>query len=187
MALTATTITGAIAADSTQLTLTSATNIATGNLLLVDGEYMTVLDVTATPTIKVGRGQQGTAGLAHAVLSQAVFGLPGDFVFKNAPIILSVGADSTTYTAPVVDAVVLIQKATAIALTLAGPQKDQQNVVRFISGTAAAHVITYTAGFSANTTSSDVATFAATANASLTIQARAGTWAAIASVGVTIA
>ena len=187
MALTATTLNGAIALDATQVKLTSATGAAVGNLLLVDGEYMTVTDVSLTPVLSVTRGQQATAGLAHATLAPVVYGLPSEFVFKNPPIVMSISVNDTNVTLPTVDALIFLQKATALGITINGPAKDQQNVVKFISGTAAAHVITYTAGFSGNTTSSDVATFAATVNASLTIQARAGTWAAVASVGVTIA
>jgi hypothetical protein len=136
-------------------------------------------------------GQQGTAGLAHATLAPAVYGLAADFTFGlpsgQVPLVMSISVNDTNVTLPTRDALVFLQKATALGITINGPAKDQQNIVKFISGTAAAHVITYTAGFSGNTTSSDTATFAATVNASVTIQARAGTWAAVASVGVTIA
>ena len=73
--------------------------------------------------------------------------------------------------------VVYLTKATAGAYTLAKlhGESDQQNTIVFISTTAAAHTITYTAGFYGNTFSSDVATFPATINACFTIKANQGT------------
>lgn len=186
MALTATTLNGAVAFDATKIKLTSATGIAKGDLILVDGEYMTAADISLTPTIEVTRGQQGTAGLAHNTLAPVVYGPAADFVFKNPPVILSIGVNDSNYTAPTVDAIVYLQKATALAVTLNGPAKDQQNTVVFLSGTAAAHAITYTAGFYGDTTSSDVATYAAKAGASMTIVARAGTWGVRALANVTL-
>ncbi len=80
---------------------------------------------------------------------------------------------------PTSNTVVYLTKATAGAYTLAGPAKDQQNTVIFVSTTAAAHVITYTAGFFGNTTSSDTATFPATINGVFTMKAQNGTWAPV--------
>ena len=72
--------------------------------------------------------------------------------------------------------------------SLAAPAIDQTNTVVFISTTAAAHTITVTAGFYGNTTTSDVATFPATKNGTLTVIAQNGLWApqATADDGVTI-
>ena len=72
------------------------------------------------------------------------------------------------------------------AYTLAAPLKDQINTITFISTTAAAHTITYTAGFYGNTTSSDVATAAATINSTLTIKAQGGTWSIVGNTNFTI-
>lgn len=182
MALTATTLNGAVAYDATQIKLTSATGIAKKDLILVDGEYMTATDIQLTPSITVARGQQATAGLAHATLAPAIYGQPADFSqFKNnPPVVMTISADSTTVTLPSVDALIYFQKATACAITILAPAKDQQNVIRFQNGVAAANTVTYTAGFYGDTTSSDVATAPAKINASFTIQARGGTWAAVA-------
>jgi hypothetical protein len=81
---------------------------------------------------------------------------------------------------PTQNTIVYLTKATAGAYTLAAPAADQKNTIIFVSTTAAAHTITYTAGFYGNTTSSDVATFPATINGVFTIQAQKGTWAPVA-------
>jgi hypothetical protein len=92
-------------------------------------------------------------------------------------------------TLPVVDSTVYLTKAGVLALTINGPNKDQTNTIRFISLTANAHTITYTAGFYQNTTSSDVATFPSTSGAVFSIVAKNGVWNAqsnFSSAGVTI-
>lgn len=192
MALTLTTLNGAVAYDATQIKLTSATGLLKKDLILVDGEFMVATDIQLTPSIQVARGQQATQGVAHATLAPAVFGQPADFTFGlpagQVPLVTSIAVNDTNVTLPTRDALVFLTKATALGITINAPAKDQQNTIKFISTTAAAHLITYTAGFYGNTTSSDVATFPATVNGTFTIQARGGTWAPVATAddGVTI-
>ena len=59
--------------------------------------------------------------------------------------------------------------------------------VTFLNADAKANTVTYTAGFYGDTTSSDVATFAAKTGASFSIIARGGTWGIIALANVTLA
>lgn len=191
MALAATTLNGAVSAGSNKVVLTAFTNPATGGisaktLLLVNGEKMLVTDASLAPTLEVVRGYAGTAAGASGTLAPVVYGLTSDFNAGSGPGFASYGVDSAI-AVPVVDTVVWLTKATAGAYTLAGPARDQQNTVTIISTTAAAHTVTYTAGFFGNTTSSDVATFAATINVMLTLRAQNGTWAIVASSGVTVA
>ena len=172
MALTVTSLNGAITASQRQVVLTAFTNPSPGamsadTMLLVDGEAMRVTDATYTPTLAVTRGDNvsgaATLGVAHNTLAPVIYGLTSDFAqgVAMAPV-WSYGV-SGAITIPRANAVVYIDKASAAAMTLADPDKDQQNTVTFTSLTAAAHTITYTTGFYDNTTSSDVATFAATA------------------------
>lgn len=182
MALAATTLNGAITASQTTVKLTAFTNPASGGItadtwLLVGGEFMKVGSVNGT-TLGVVRGINGTNAAAFGTLCPVIYGLTSDFTMQNAPAYASYGADGAI-TVPVVDTVVWLTKATAGAYTLAAPAIDQQNTVRFVSTTAAAHTITYTAGFYGNTTSSDVATFPATINGVFTIRAQNGTWAPV--------
>lgn len=82
-----------------------------------------------------------------------------------------------------------IDGAAAIAMTLAepGPQTPEGAIMVIQSGTAQAHTVTYTAGFAANTTSGDVATFGAAIGNSMTIQNIGGAWRILALNGVTVA
>lgn len=199
MALTATTLSGAKALNDTVISLTSATGIAKKMLALVDSEFMRVTDVSLSPVIQIVSGYNGTAAGPHGVLAPVIYGLPSDFV--NAGVLYPSIASAQSFGAdgaitgpsgsgvPTANGIIYLTKATAGAYTLAGPAKDQQNTITFVSTTAAAHTITYTAGFYGNTTASDVATFPSTINGCFTIKAQNGTWAPVANVssnGVTL-
>lgn len=198
MALTATTLASAKAMNDTRVVLTSATGIANKYRMLVDGEVMRVTDVSLSPTIGVVPGYSGTPANPHGVLAPVIYGPTTDFVaagITEGGVVntLSFGADGAitgpagSGTVPVSNTIIYLTKATAGAYTLAAPAIDQQNTLTFVSTTAAAHTITVTAGFYGNTTSSDVATFPATKNGTLTVKAQNGLWAPIstASSGVT--
>lgn len=186
MALTPTTIAGAMSANATTVKLTASTSIAKKMLLKIDGETMLVSDITLAPTVSVARGENGSLAVAHANLAPAIYGVPSDFTNANGAPIVSYGADGAI-TIPTIDTTIYLTKATAAAMTLAGPAKDQTNVVTIIGTVAVANTVTYTAGFYGDTTSSDVATYAAKVGASLTIQAQSGKWGPVATANVTIA
>lgn len=185
MALTATTLAAAKATNDTVIRLTSATGILPKMLALVDGEWMRVTSNLLTPAIGVVPGYNGSTAGPHGVLAPVIYGKPEEFSPTNGPNTMTFGASGAITGpfgtgVPTVDTIIWITKATAAALTLADPAIDQQNTLTFISTTAAAHTITYTAGFYGNTTTSDVATFPATINGMLTIRAQNGTWAPVA-------
>lgn len=201
MALAVTSLAGAVAQAATMVKLTAFTNPSAGGIgpetwALVDGEYMKVTNALLTPTLQVTRGHNGTLGVAHNTLAPVVYGLTTDFAnlafqgsdsIKAAPV-ATYSVDGA-FVVPFVDQTVYITKAGVLALTVnATVPADLSVTVKFISLTANAHTITYTAGFYGNTTSSDVATFAATVGASFTMQAKNGLWIPIATAddGVTI-
>ena len=195
MALTVTSLASACTANDTKVTLTSATGCVVGSLIMADGEFMLVTDITTTPTVQVVRGYNNGAlsssAVAHAALAPVTFGLTSEFGQTsplNGQVIVatSYSADGTI-TNPTVNATIFIDKATACALTLTDPAADQTNTVIIKSLTAAAHTVTYATGFYGDTTSSDVATFAAKAGASMTILARGGTWGVKSLANVTLA
>ena len=195
MALTVTSLASACTANDTKVTLTSATGCVVGSLIMADGEFMLVTDITTTPTVQVVRGYNNGAlsssAVAHAALAPVTFGLTSEFGQTsplNGQVIVatSYSADGTI-TNPTVNATIFIDKATACALTLTDPAADQTNTVIIKSLTAAAHTVTYATGFYGDTTSSDVATFAAKAGASMTIAARNGKWTPLALANVTLA
>lgn len=180
MSLTKTSLAGAITSTQNLITLTSGTSVAVGVKLKVDGEFMDVQAAGPAATQwYVNRGLNGTAAVAHNTLAAVVHGVPADFTVPGGAPVTSYGADGAI-TVPTVDTLVILNKATAAAMTLAGPAKDQTNTVTFVAGTAAAHVITYTAGIYGDTTSSDVLTMVAKVGSSITLRAQGGVWGPIA-------
>jgi hypothetical protein len=202
MALTVTSLNGAITQNATLVRLTAFTNPVVNftqkAAMVVNGENMLITDATLTPTQQVVRGYSAlvTGELPqyagpHNDLAPVVYGLTSDFVQGTGQAIMpttSYGADGAI-TVPIIDQTIYITKGSLCALTLAGPANDATNTVTVISLSAFAHTITYTAGFYGNTTSSDVATFPATVGGTFTFQAKNGVWVPIATVttaGVTL-
>jgi len=190
MALTATTLASAKATNDTVINLTSATGVANKMLALVDAEWMRVSSVLLTPAIGVVPGYNGSTAGPHGALAPVIYGLTSDFV--STGIVPSSTVTSQSFSAdgaitgpggagvPTSNTIIYLTKGSAGAYTLAAPAIDQQNTLIFVSTSAYAHTITVTAGFYGNTTTSDVATFAATVNSTLTIKAQNGLWAPIA-------
>lgn len=195
MALAQTTLAAAVSRDDLTFKITSATGVSVGMAARVDDEFIgEVLSVDGT-TIKVrGRGWEGTAGVAHDVLAPIVFGTksgtnpdwgsiqikPGASVPEppDQVITMTVGQNGTL-TIPANDATVLLQKATALALTLPAPSKAENGRrLTFVNGTAAAHVITATGLLNDGITGGgkNTATFGAFLGASIQLEAVNGTW-----------
>jgi len=200
MALTNTTLAAAVAQGDTTIRVTAATGFADGQMIRVNNEFLAQAGAAQGVVIPVRRGLEGTAQVAHGLLSDVVTGLPGDFPapppghpVQVPPTVTgrnSLGADVTINTAdlPKGDLTYVITKAAACAITLGAPSKAQNGLrVTFRSATAAAHTVTLAAGFYGDAGSSDIATFAAKIGASMTIEANAGTWGVIALGNVTIA
>jgi hypothetical protein len=199
MAATYTTLAAAAALGDQSLQVTSATGFATGNLIQVDSEFMVQTGAAVGTVIPVRRGgQNATAQQAHRLLAPVLTGLPSDFPLPqpghatnpsgiNKKSIVSYGADGAIVP-PTHDTVVFLDKATAAAMTLESPPAGTPDGVEvtIYSNTAAAHTVTYTPGFNANTTTSDVATFAATKGNSITILSAQGLWGVKAAAGVTL-
>ena len=197
MALTRTTIAAAISADALTIPVTSATGFAAGNFIRVDNEYCMVVSITGTNISVRSRGDLGSAAVAHNILAPATTGLLSDLpnfpmgqaaqVDPNAQTIVTASVDGAL-DIPVQNTLVLVQKAGVCAMTLAAPTTAQDGLeVTILSATANAHTVTYTAGFYGDTTSSDVATFAAKVGASMTIKAQGGKWGIVALANVTLA
>lgn len=198
MSITLTTLSAAVALGDTQINVTSATGFAVGNLILVDGEWMSQTGPAVGTVIPVQRGgKNGTVQSAHAILATTQTGLPTDWAGPQAgwptnpaiykKQIVSYGA-SGAIVAPTADTLIFLNKATAAAMTLVSPTGAPDGIeVTIYSTTAAAHTVTYTPGFHGDTTSSDVATFAATTGNSFTILSAGGVWGLKCAAGVTFA
>ena len=197
MALTRTTISAAVSADALIIPVTSATGFAAGNFLRVDNEFMQVVSVSGTNVSVRSRGDFGSAAVAHNILAPATTGLTSDLPDFPVGQVAQVQPEGQTIVTASVDGalsipnqntLVLVQKAGVCAMTLAGPTAAQDGLVlTILSATANAHTVTYTAGFYGDTTSSDVATFAAKVGASMTIQAQGGKWGVVSLANVTLA
>lgn len=198
MAITNTTLASACAAGDQVINVTSATGFAAGNLIRVDNEWMLQTAAANGTVVPVRRnGMNGSAVVAHTILAPVATCLASDTLAAGAqqilnpamsnPTIVSYGA-SGAIAPPTVNTLVMLDKATAAAMTLAAPSGLADGTeVTILSATAAAHTVTYTAGFYGDTTSSDVATFAAKAGASMTIVAYKGAWGVKALANVTLA
>lgn len=191
MAITNSTLSAAVTADTSRFPVASSTGAAAGQFVKIDDEYAVIKEVISSTLVEVKhRGSRGTLAEAHT--SGAVISF-----FASAEDVDAVGPrlrdavhpfafDVATYTAagaiavPTRNTIAKISGGSALAMTLAGPGKDSDGVMLLIlTTTAYAHTVTYTAGFKRNTTSSDVATFAATANGSLLLVACEGTWVCV--------
>jgi hypothetical protein len=201
MAMAATTLAAAVTLSDEIIAVTSATGATVGAPVRIDNEWAVVVKVTGTQIKIRSRGDMGTAAAPHNILAPVAFsdGTAGDLPdlppsktsaeYPGAMYddVVSYGVTGAI-TPPRKNTLVVLTKATAAAMTLAGPSKaDNGIVMTILSQTAAAHTVTYTAGIYGDTTSSDVLTFAAKAGASCTLVAYNGAWGAQALTNVTAA
>lgn len=160
MAFATTTLSVAVAAVDTVINLTSATSIAAGRLLRIDGEMMKVANNYVTGTaVPVLRGIDGTPTTAHVITANVTHGLASDFASPSAQtmvtyptararIITSITATSTLAAVPAgMDEVVILNGTSVITLTVPAPTKDKDgDLLYLISNGVAAHVPTFTGG-----------------------------------------
>lgn len=199
MALTKTTITAAITPSALTFAVTSATNFSVGKQVKIDNEYIGGITAVSGTTITVrGRGDQGTAAVAHNILAPIqVAADPSDWPAVTAGSASPVPAytDDVVYygasgaiTVPIKDTRLIMNKAGASVMTLGDPSKASDGMqVNIASATAQAHTVTNTTGFNAGGTTIDVATFGGAIGDNFTIEAVAGTWVVLNAVNVTIA
>jgi hypothetical protein len=206
MALTRTSLAAACGVDDLVLRCTAVTGAVVGGVAIVGDEYMFITGITSPNVYVRGRGSYGGYAKPHLALAPVTFALTSDIPDPAPGQTVPKGLDSPNWDVREAavngdfdpgaaggknltrNTEVLIVKATAWTQTITAPNFAQDGLtVRFISTTAAAHVITYAAGFAGNAGASDIATFAATINGVLGIRAQAGTWAIVEISGVTVA
>lgn len=163
MALSETTISAACAVDAIQIVVASATGIARGYEIRINGEVMQVTKgyVAGATIVPVLRGQQGTLATAHGITSRVVVGTQADFAQNNPPqtvapyviagrarVVTSYGAAGAIDLPPAgADALAIINGTNALAMTLAVPTKDLDGSILTIAGIgAAAHTVTIAGG-----------------------------------------
>lgn len=196
MALATTTLSSAVAVDDNSIVVVSATSIAAGRLVRIDDEFMQVGQgyVTASTTVPVLRGQQGSAVVTHAASANVTHGLGSDFSAPPSGIsVASVvpasrarriasysAAGAITLPSSGEDVIAVINGTSALAMTLANPTKDVDGALLIvIANGKAAHTVTYTAGLGNGGTSFDVGTFSATLAGGCILMACNGFWVLI--------
>lgn len=177
MALAETTLSSACSLLDSSVVLASASSIAAGRILVIDGEQMEVSKAwTSGTTVPVLRGKGGTAQAAHVTSARVVhgdaadFGNPGASTSVNYPpagrarLLTSVTATSDLALAPAgVDHVVTLNGTSVITLTIPVPTKDKDGDRLTLMGNgAAAHVLTFTGGLGGAGGSYDILTVNAT-------------------------
>jgi hypothetical protein len=193
MALATTTLSTAVAVGDKSVVIASATSMAVGRYLLIGDEWMQATKgyVTASTTVPVARGLNGSVQQAHVITSNVTHGEPVDFStppaqgvvaqpYMRATRIVSITATSTL-TLPKVgeDLRVLLNGTSVITLTIPVPTKDLDGCeLSIIPNGAAAHVLTFTGGLSGAGASYDVVTINATAPAPIKVVAANGLWMA---------
>lgn len=161
MALVTTTLSAACALKDKSVTVASATSVAAGRLLVVDGEVMKVTKgyVTASTTVPVLRGQNGTAQAAHVSGANATHGDASDFqavataVDSNYPAnyltksVTSYSASGAISFGNAFLNIAILNGTSALSMTLAVPTKDQDGTILIIVGNGIKnHVVTPAGG-----------------------------------------
>jgi len=197
MAFTVTTLASDLSATSNKMTLTSGTGFAAKQVVKIDGEYMKITKVSGASVSLSQRGYNGTAAVAHDVLSTVITtadggdwtGLQMGADTDRPPYVddvISVG-ENGTIACPTRDTTIMLTKGAALAsTTLANPPKDRDGLrVIVTSASDWAHVITGV--FADGTTGAHTtATYDAFNGASMILVAQQGTWNTVALNLVTI-
>lgn len=191
MALATTTLSSAVAVNDTNIVVASATSMAVGRLIRIDGEELEVAKgyVSGT-TIPVLRGRDGTATQAHVTTANVTHGTAADFaapapqtsttypVAGRARVITSVTATSSLAAVPAgMDQVVMLNGTSVITLTIPAPTKDKDgDILYLISNGVAAHVPTFTGGLGGVGAGYTAFTVAAGAPLCIQVMACNGAW-----------
>jgi hypothetical protein len=202
MALTSTTLNGAVTATATQLRLTSGTGVTNGMYAQIDSEFVLITDISLSPTFQVVRGKLGTGAAAHGTLTPVVFGVAADFVQSltagstvGQPVwpVVSYGA-AGAIAVPSVNTIVRLKSGTTSAMTLNDPAKDNEAIVIIQASDAEAYTVdngstnnTSGSGFNGGGTTTDVGTFGGAIGDGMVIRANNGTWLVVTKTNITLA
>jgi hypothetical protein len=195
MALTATTLAGALGATALKANLTSATGVVVGSLLKIDDEYTLVQSIAGT-WVSLMRGINGSVQCAHSAGAPAVHSsAPEDFASSiPKPRIYSYSAAGAITPAPGIH-VIGIGAGGAHAMTLVDPPADQPGMLlHIVSASAYQHTITMGTGYG-GTSGTDAFTLATEGvGLAITLMSKAGQWSLLATnltsgeaVGATVA
>lgn len=198
MALATTTLTSALTGvgplAETSIVVASATSVAAGRIVQIDGERMRVTKayVSGSLTVPVLRGQEGTFPDIHAVTSNVVHGDPADFADNTPqftvprPMLVSQVIDSYTASGAIAFGganltIAQLIGTSALTMTLALPDKTQDGQLLIIAGNGKSQstVATTTAGFGNAGASYDTFTFQNAGNVAVMLMALNGFWSVL--------
>lgn len=200
MALTTTTTSAAIGANDNFVNLTSTTGIVNGTILKIDEEFFVAQlapNTAVANPVRVTRGQNGTAQIAHVSGANAVYGQGSDFGNPNSTVatayslagrrrkVISYGASGAiALPAAGEDIVAVLNGTSVLAMTIAAPTKDMDGSVLIVcSNGVAAHTVQFTGGLSGAGSSYDVCTINSSAPVCLNVaMAMNGLWNSLVSV-----
>lgn len=173
MALATTTLSVACAASDNVIQVASATSVAAGRLIRIDGEWMQVGQgyVAASTSVPVLRGRDGSAQVAHVITANVVHGFASDFSAPPAGESVTVPPGRATKLVSITatsslslpksgeNLLVVLNGTSVITLTVPVPTKDMDGVrLTIVANGAAAHVLTFTGGLGGAGSSYDVET-----------------------------
>lgn len=191
MAFATTTLSSAVTVNDNSIVVASATSMAAGRLVIIDGELMQVAQsYSSGTTIPVLRGRDGTAVAAHVVTANVTHGLASDWGTPGAGsvtsyqpagrsrLVTSVTATSSLTLAPAgQDQLVILNGTSVITLTIPVPTKDKDgDLLWVVSNGVAAHVPTFTGGLGGVGAGYTALTVAAGANLCIVAIACDGAW-----------
>ncbi len=205
MALTTTTLNGAVAAGATTLRVTSGSGFGRGKWIRVDDEMFLQTadaDTASTTIIPVTGGQDGTACAAHVTTANVTVGDGTDFAGSavqtatNYPlagrqrrVVNYAASGAVTLPSPGTDMVAILIGTGTLAMTVASPSKDMDGCLLWIFGTAKSQstitVNDSTVGIGNAGSSYDVLTAQNAGNVGVELIAINGFWCIASAPGIT--
>ncbi len=195
MALTTTTLNGAVASGAVLLRVTSGTGFGRGKWIRIDDEMFLQTadaDTASTTLIPVMGGQDGTACAAHVTTANVVVGDGVDFAGSavqtatNYPlagrqrrVVNYAATGAITLPSPGTDLVAVLIGTGALAMTIAAPTTDMDGCIVWVFGNAkSASTLTVagTVGVGNAGSSYDVITFQNAGNVGVELMAINGFW-----------
>jgi len=193
MAVTATTLSSAVALEATSIKVASATSFAKGKFIYIDGEVLqqSADQASGSTIIPVIRGVQGTVAAAHPTAAKVIMGSgfddfpnAGDASASSSPFPAQPNRPVYSYSAAGAvtpsEGLHILNGTSALAMTLADPTTLQDGQVLTLLGNGkAAHTLTYTAGVGNAGSGYTVITYPTGGQACLQLIAANAIWVAL--------
>lgn len=176
MALTGTTLVGAISARDTLIQVTSATGFVKGQTAQIDAEQVLLNgnDPDAPTWWNVTRGYNGTRGIAHTAGAAVVTGVAEDWPTPIPPSVYSYGADTTLQPLAGLHE---LNTGAATTFDIALPSIDQDGLVMVITAkTAHAYQVHCSQAFLGQGAGEDEAVFGGAIGDNMSLIAQNGRW-----------